>query len=354
MRVFPQNQWYVAAWSREVGRDLFARTICGEQIVFYRTLDGRVVALADRCVHRRYPLSLGTLRGDDLECGYHGFTYDCSGTCIQVPGQERVPRTARVRSYRVVEQANWIWVWIGEEAKADLAAVPDNHWLDDPGWTMIGGMAPLPARYQLLVDNLLDLSHETYLHAGFIGTPEVAATPIQTEVDHAEQVLRISRHMHGVECPPFYEKSTGFSTPVDRWQDIEYRPVCSYVLHSRIAPAGVLPGDAGGDTGAVHAKILYGITPETEHSTFDFWAVARDFALGDAEVSDFFERMNQEVVQQDVDALTLLERVIADEEKADAVSEHGRVQELSIAIDAGALAGRKMIREMLASPTPTS
>ncbi len=340
MSVFPQNQWYVAAWSREIGRDLFARTICGEPIVFYRTLDGQVVALADRCVHRRYPLSLGSLRGDDVECGYHGFTYDCSGVCLRVPGQERVPRTARVKSYPVVEQANWVWIWIGDPAGADLTAVPDNHWLDDPRWTVIGDMAPLPARYQLLVDNLMDLSHETYLHAGFIGTPEVAATPIVTKVDEDDRVIRVSRHMNGAECPPFYAKSTGFSSPIDRWQDIEYRPVCSYVLHSRIAPAGVLPADNGEDTGAVHVKILYGITPETENSTFDFWAVARDFAVGDEEVSEFLERMNREVVQQDVDALTLLECVIAEEEREEGV------QELSIAIDAGAMAARKMIRRM--------
>ncbi len=91
---------------------------------------------------------MGTVRGNNLECGYHGFTYDCSGICVFVPGQDRVPRTARVKSYPVVEQANWVWVWIGDTANAAATPVPDNHWLDDPGWTVIGDMVPLPARYQ--------------------------------------------------------------------------------------------------------------------------------------------------------------------------------------------------------------
>ena len=72
---FARNQWYVAAYGREVGRELLARTVLGEPLVLYRTEAGEAVVLADRCVHRRYPLSQSRLDGDTIVCGYHGFTF---------------------------------------------------------------------------------------------------------------------------------------------------------------------------------------------------------------------------------------------------------------------------------------
>ncbi|WP_372660261.1 aromatic ring-hydroxylating dioxygenase subunit alpha [Amycolatopsis kentuckyensis] len=341
MAAFARNQWYVAAYGREVGRELFARTVLGESIVFYRTESGEVTALADRCVHRRYPLSESRLEGDRIICGYHGFTYDRAGSCVSVPGQTRIPRTARVPSYPVVEQDSFVWVWIGDRDLADPAAIPRAPWLADPAYTTVSGMEPLAARYELLVDNLLDLSHETYLHGGYIGTPEVANTPITTEVDEDRGIIYVSRHMADAECPSFYAKSTGIEGRITRWQDIEYHPPCLYLLHSRIAPVGVLPNDDGSDPDGFHVEVVYAITPETEHSTHDFWAVARDFALEDQGVSDFLAENNRTVVLQDVRALDILERVIATEPEG--------YQELSVNIDTGGLAARRILAKLAAS-----
>ncbi|TNY36018.1 aromatic ring-hydroxylating dioxygenase subunit alpha [Thermomonospora catenispora] len=336
---FVRNQWYVAAHSEEVGDELLARTICGEPIVFYRTSAGEPVALADRCVHRRYPLSASRREGDRIVCGYHGFTYDPDGTCVAVPGQKRIPRTARVPVYPVVEQDTLVWVWIGDADKADPTRIPRAPWLGSPDYVTVRGMEPLAARYELLVDNLLDLSHETYLHAGYIGTPEVAETPITTEVDEDAGIVYVSRRMKDAECPPFYAKSTGITGRIDRWQDIEYHPPCLYLLHSRIAPTGVEPGPDGDDPAACHAEIVYAITPETETTTHDFWMVSRDFALDDEEVSKFLAESNRTVILQDVAALNLLEEVIAGEPEG--------YQELSINIDTGGLAARRMLKKML-------
>ncbi|HEY1570112.1 MAG TPA: aromatic ring-hydroxylating dioxygenase subunit alpha [Pseudonocardiaceae bacterium] len=342
MGTFARDQWYVAAFGSEIGAGLFARTILGEPIVFYRTGSGAVAALSDRCVHRRYPLSLGHLDGEHLVCGYHGFTYEPDGRCVAVPGQTRVPRTARVPAYRVVEQDSFVWVWIGDPARADPAAVPGAPWLADPRYATVCGMEPLAARWELLVDNLLDLSHETYLHGGSIGTPEVASTPIVTEVDTDRDVIYVSRHMDDAECPAFYAKSTGLSGRITRWQDIEYHPPCLYLLHSRIAPVGVLPNDDGTDPDACHVEVVYAITPETEHSTHDFWAVARDFAPADTGVSDFLREGNRTVVLQDVAALDALERYL--------VTEADGYQELSVNIDTGGLAARRILRRMVGTP----
>ena len=232
---FARDQWYVAAYGSEVGRELLARTVLGEPLVLYRTGAGKAVALADRCVHRRFPLSESRLDGDTIVCGYHGFTYDPTGACVFVPGQQRIPRTARVASYPVVEQDSFIWVWIGDRTAPTRPRSPARRGSPTRGTRRSAGMAPLNARYGLLVDNLMDLSHETYLHGGYIGTPEVANTPITTEVDEDRGIVYVSRHMDDAECPPFYARSTGIQGRITRWQDIEYHPPCLYLLHSRIA-----------------------------------------------------------------------------------------------------------------------
>jgi vanillate O-demethylase monooxygenase subunit len=344
MSAFVRDQWYVAAYSREVGRELLGRTILGEPIVFYRTEQGEAIALADRCVHRRFPLSESRLDGDNIVCGYHGFTYDQGGSCVFVPGQQRIPRTARVASYPVVEQDSFVWVWIGDRAKADPTRIPRAPWLADPKYTTVSGMEPLNARYMLLVDNLMDLSHETYLHGGYIGTPEVAETPIQTEVDEDSGIVYVSRHMDDAACPPFYARSTGIEGRITRWQDVEYHPPCLYILHSRIAPQGVYPPAEGPDDQAFHVEVVYGITPSTENTTYDFWAVARDFALDDTAVTDFLRSNNHTVVMQDVVALNLLEKVVA--------TEADGYQELSINIDTGGLAARRILKRMAQRSRP--
>src|SRR3954465_11811575 len=341
-----RNQWYVAAYGREIGRredgaELFSRTVCGESILFWRTEAGEVTAMSDRCVHRRFPLSEkpSHLLGDTVVCGYHGFTYGADGVCVAVPGQTRVPRTARLRTYPVVEQDSLVWVFIGEPDKAGSVRIPRAPWLDQEGWAVVSGMEPLAARASLLVDNLMDLSHETYLHGGYIGTPEVAETPIPPEVDEGAGIISAPRHMDDAACPPFYAKSTGIEGRITRWQDIEYHPPCLYLLHSRIAPAGVLPPEEGPDDQAFHVEVVYAITPETEHSTHDFWMVARDFALDDETVSAFRAGNTRPVVPQGVEALDVLEQVIA--------TEPAGYQELSINIDTGGLAARRMLAAML-------
>jgi phenylpropionate dioxygenase-like ring-hydroxylating dioxygenase large terminal subunit len=335
---FVRNQWYVAAYAAEVGRELLARTILGEPLVLYRTEGGQAVALADRCVHRHFPLSQSRLAGDTIICGYHGFTYGADGRCVAVPGQQRIPRTARVAAYPVAEQDSFVWVWIGEQERADASLIPRAPWLADERYTTVCGMEPLAARYGLLVDNLMDLSHETYLHGGYIGTAEVAQTPVTTEVDEERGVIYVRRHMDDAACPPFYSESTGLTGRIVRWQDIEYHPPCLYLLHSRVAPVGVLPGPDGADPSGFHVEVVYAITPSTEHASYDFWAVARDFAHDDQGVSEFLHDSNRTVVLQDVEALNILERVAA-------AGLEG-TQELSINIDTGGLAARRMLRRM--------
>ena len=77
--MFLRNAWYVAAWENEVADKPFPVRILNEKIVLFRKSDGRIAALEDACPHRKLPLSMGRIKGDQIECGYHAMIFDCSG-----------------------------------------------------------------------------------------------------------------------------------------------------------------------------------------------------------------------------------------------------------------------------------
>ncbi len=325
--VLVRNFWYIAAWSAEIKHELMQRWILDQPIAMYRSEAGEVIAMADRCPHRRYPLSKGCLVGDNVQCSYHGFTFAPTGTCVSVPGQTSIPSAARVKTYPVVEKNGVVWLWPGDPSRASVADVPNAPWITD--WTTITGYAHLNARAILLVDNLLDLSHETYLHPSSIGTSDVAETPIS--VEQKDGVLHVGRRMSGAECPPFYKNSTGITGTIDRWQEIDFYPPGYYLLNIRVAPTGSTDE-------AYHMKVIYGITPETGRSVHDFWAVCRDFARVDDALSEALRAQQTFVVQEDVDAVNDLERMVT--------SDNTNLPEISIGIDRGGLVARRLIADL--------
>src|SRR5436853_3449618 len=133
-RGFPLNAWYAAAWSHEIKRELTARTICNKDIVLYRRTDGQAAALEDACWHRLVPLSLGRLKGDDVQCGYHGIEFNSEGRCTFMPAQKTINPSACVRAFPVIERHRMVWVWPGDPALADPAKMPDFHWNDGTEW----------------------------------------------------------------------------------------------------------------------------------------------------------------------------------------------------------------------------
>ena len=223
--MFLKDCWYVAAWSSEIGREPLARTLLDQPVALYRGEDGTAIALADRCCHRAMPLSMGKVVGDRLQCSYHGLQFAPDGACVVVPGQSQVPPGAAVRSYTLVERAGWVWIWMGDPALADEALLPDWWWMDHPEWKTVPGnfATPLYSRcnYQMIIENLLDLSHLTFVHTDTIGNDEITRFPCRTE--RQSDGVCMTRMMPEVEPAPFYKMAGGFTGAVDRWQVVDAR-----------------------------------------------------------------------------------------------------------------------------------
>jgi phenylpropionate dioxygenase-like ring-hydroxylating dioxygenase large terminal subunit len=165
-RNYPMNCWWVAALSTEVDRTLMGRWLLNTAVLLYRTEDGRVAALEDRCPHRGAPLSIGSLKGDTVQCGYHGFTFAPDGACIKVPSMKSAVSAIRVRSFPVIEKAPFIWVYLGDpDALDSVPAAPDLPWTTDPSFAVVTGRINMAANFMLLKENVLDLTHFGYVHA---------------------------------------------------------------------------------------------------------------------------------------------------------------------------------------------
>ena len=302
--MFLRNQWYVAAWSHEVSRELFSRRIAGEPIVFWRTRTGQAVAFEDFCPHRFAPLSKGKLIADTVQCSYHGVTFDSTGKCIRVPGQEKVPSGCNVRAYRLEERWGWIWLWLGAAENADTSLIPDFHWQSKEGWAPTGGLLHFKGHYQLLVDNLLDLSHETFLHQKSIGNDSVAEAPAQATTEGNR--VRVKRMMRDVPAPPLFVKARGFKSHIDRLQDITFEPPCYVNIHVRATPVG-----SNDDSEALEWHVLNALTPETESSTHYFWGLPRNFSVGDREMDKMLEAAATTTFQEDQDMIEAQQLMLA-------------------------------------------
>lgn len=166
------NVWYVAAMSSEVDQEaLFTRTLLDTSVLIYRKEDGTAVAMQDRCPHRFIPLSMGKREGDDVVCAYHGLKFDCEGKCNHNPhGNNHIPAAAQVRSFPLLEKYGFLWIWMGDEP-ADESRLPDFSPLTDGHPNSVAyTYMPRECHYELITDNVMDLSHIDHLHGEIITT----------------------------------------------------------------------------------------------------------------------------------------------------------------------------------------
>ncbi|VTU45168.1 aromatic ring-hydroxylating dioxygenase subunit alpha [Variovorax sp. PBL-E5] len=236
--MFLRNCWYVAGWLEDVASDaVVARTIIGDNIVLYRKSDGALVALQDRCCHRHAPLSLGRREGDDLRCMYHGLKFNPSGQCIEVPGQDRIPPKACVRSYPVAQAGAWIWVWMGDPARASEDLIPRG--LIGPAqtdWIYGQDAMAYEAFYELINDNLLDLSHLSYVHEKTLGRQSLQWGETRPAVTPIERGLRVERWL--VDDRPPRHIGAPDDARFDRWTAYDYLAPGIFLLTSEYHALG--------------------------------------------------------------------------------------------------------------------
>ena len=297
--MFVRNAWYVAAMDHEVTRTMLRRVLLDEPVVFFRTDTGQPVALEDRCCHRQAPLSMGKLVGNIVQCPYHGLQFDSSGKCVKVPSQDLVPPSAKVRAYPIVEKNHWIWIWMGDPAKADPALIEDFHYLDDPAWRYGGSYLHVEANYLLVVENLLDTTHLPFLHPTSLGTDAFARS--EFDVKREGDRVTVTRWLMNELPAPFHKQMGGFSdgVKVDRWQVTHFGPPCFVKLDVGSAPVGT--GARQGDRSKGMTMFnLNAITPETEKTAHYFFAQAYNFKLDEPWISHMLKTQVHNIFLEDM------------------------------------------------------
>jgi phenylpropionate dioxygenase-like ring-hydroxylating dioxygenase large terminal subunit len=296
--MFLRNAWYVAAWADEVTEKLLPIEMLADRIVVYRRSSGDVVALEDACPHRKLPLSAGRLIEDQIICGYHGLTFDGTGTCVAAPTSSAIPPKAKVRSYATLEQYGLVWIWMGDADRADPMQLLEIANWGKPGWGVSRGQSMIvDCHYLYLVDNLLDPTHVTWVHPSSFGDNASAAVPIETLTDNLGVTAR--RWIFDIEPAPFYKKYLKFTGRCDRYQHYEVRYPSNAIIKAVFTPAG-----SGGKEALHHTDVFlmdsYNfLTPVNAKQTRYFWFQLRNFAPDDEQISRAFSEDVKSAFEED-------------------------------------------------------
>lgn len=337
------NAWYVVAWSREVGRSLVKRTLLEEKVVLYRTRCGQVVALEDACCHRKLPLSMGVLIEDRIQCGYHGLEFDCSGACVKIPIQDKIPPKAKVRSFPVAEKWGLIWLWMGDPAAADTSKIINVEHYEDSSWGVNRGpMMTIDCDYRYMADNLLDPEHVSYVHKTSLGNKDCVGVPLDVEVGDAKVVC--SRWIMDCVLAPFFQPYVQFEGKADRLQHYEVQIPSHAIIKDIIAPAG-----SGAPLGQLHEKAFlldsYNfITPINKDQCMYFWFQVRNFKSRCKETDELLTMDFQAAFDEDLIVLSAVHIGMKE----------AKVAHLDIASDMGSLRYRRLLSKAIDLENATS
>jgi phenylpropionate dioxygenase-like ring-hydroxylating dioxygenase large terminal subunit len=253
---------------------MVSRKICNENIVMFRTSAGAVKALEDRCPHRFVPLSKGKQVGDTLQCAYHGLRFDGSGACVEAPNDDDSQRARIcVKSYAAVERYAEIWLWMGKPELANPDQIPKFNFLSDrERFGVCQGYSYIKGNYQLIVDNLLDLSHVHYLHPHIHQGSNFSDFTNEVRRDGDTVWSMLWRHHYHLDKP----RQAVYGLPAD---DVEGQG------HSRWDAPGVLLVETAlwehgkGIEQGVETPSAHLITPETEFTSHYFWGSGRTYDI---------------------------------------------------------------------------
>lgn len=333
-----RNAWYAVGLLKEIGRELKGIKVLGEPLVMYRKEDGEAVVLDDRCAHRRYPLSKSHLVGDSIRCGYHGFTYDALGACTYAPGLSIKPAFG-VKRYPAAEKGAFLWVWMGDEDRANASEIPLP---DQPAgrWHSVEGHVINPSNYMLVIENLLDITHLHFLHGPHVQDREYAETspksiaPPPNGVAFQKAVAKTAVSLFATWCG-------GNPAQMVRQIDtaIQFGPSLNFATQERFPLAG--------DDEPIHPqtnRITHCLTPADERNTHQFWQLSYSspLAVDPAYVRDFVEN---QVFAEDMEAVGYMQEIIEQDRRT------GQV-ESGIPSDRFGIKMRSILRKMKTAEAP--
>lgn len=337
---FVRNAWYPAAWSREVGTGVEARRILGEPICLWRGQSGKVFALDDACPHRLSPLSCGKVKGDAVECGYHGMTFDGAGKCIRIPGQESIPQRAHVRAYPIVERYGLAWIWMGDPAAVDPALLYEIPDYGAPEYDVLEGDAlAINCNYLSLADNLCDPAHVSFVHLSSLGGASGENIPIHTERKGTRKLVTW-RWTLDSEPVPIIASLGRFKGNVDRWQFYHFDAPNIAVVDFGSAEVGT-GAPEGHRKGCVQMWACHFLTPVDETRAIDYWQFVKNFRL-DAQATEGFRKQLRIAFKEDKDILEAVQQ--RENERPD-------YRPVRLALDQGVTRMRAMVQELIAAET---
>lgn len=277
---FLTDAWYVACLSTDVqGEALFHRKLLGTSVLIYRRGDGTPVAMQDRCPHRFAPMHLGRREGDEVSCVYHGLRFGPDGQCTHNPhGDQRIPKAAQIRRYPLIERHGFLWIWMGD-APAEPSLLPDFSPLDEGHPNALAyTYMPMKANYELIIDNVMDLSHIDHVHGEIITTRGQLSplVPRTRETDRS-----ISARWEWEQTPAMLIFANFLPAPqagARHFFDITWTPPANIQL-------SVGANQDGGALDLQHTVGQYDLhtcTPETEHTSHYWFATRRNHLVEDA------------------------------------------------------------------------
>lgn len=336
--MFPKNAWYVAATSNELKNKPLGRKICNINMVFYRS-SKEVIALENFCPHRGAALSLGYIEEDGVVCGYHGLKVGCKGQVLDMPEQnpKKIPC---IDYFLVIEKYGFIWIWPGEKELAKEELIPELKWANDPQWAYAGDVFHIKCNYKFMIDNLMDLTHEKYVHSNSIGQEEIDESPVSTQIEDGDVVT--SRFMNNIIAPPFWQfcmKNNNLDTNalVDRWQKSRFVAPSAVFIDVGVALANKGGKDARKDD-RVRCTVIDFMTPETDETMWYFWGMARNFNPDDENLTKQILEGQGKIFEEDLEVLEYQQKNIA-------LFPNKRL--ISLDIDAGGRNARRVINKMI-------
>ena len=284
-QIFLMNCWYVAAWDHElIDGNKLARTILEKPVVIYRGESGRYVALDDRCCHRGAPLSMGRIEGDCIRCMYHGMKFDENGSCVQIPGQDRIPKTMKVRCYPVEERNHLVWIWMGDPVLADPDLIVDYEPLGDPAWRGLPAYLHYDANWLLIVDNLSDFAHLAFVHTNTLGGSEEYAYETKAiEIERLDNGFRVERWHKNSDAPPYHQRVIpDKDAKVDRRNIAKMLIPGIFLMETMFSPAGSNDHSLEGTRQYRNSQYM---TPETRRTTHFFWNYLHNSDIDDPNIA---------------------------------------------------------------------